>query len=235
MVKTTVVEYEGTNCDDTMQVFSCGDGRRNLMVEKFEKGIATINPRCGDTVDIFTETIGGCLNEDSNFSSLLKKVYNSSDELKGIKFTFSDVTLIATEDNKDKLRDLWNETLKRRNERSCRTKEEVEDEIMEIEKEIKFDFKDDAAQKEWRDLLDKNEESFYGTSILRYARRMGKYMQKYMTSGDEDDLRILFEEATQFCDFEGKYSGVAYNEAVICLAKYWKYGGVLKKLLWPND
>ena len=39
MVKTTVVEYEGTNCDDTMQVFSCGDGKRNLMVEKLTRKI----------------------------------------------------------------------------------------------------------------------------------------------------------------------------------------------------
>lgn len=74
-----------------------------LLVKNFSDGFATVSPIPRTYIDDFVDLIIGCFDEQSNFPSAIKKVYQCEEcEFLGIKFIFNEVTITVTKETADK-------------------------------------------------------------------------------------------------------------------------------------
>ena len=259
MAKATIVYFEGIwEYNNKTRIFrTIGSRRREtLWVEAFEDGIATVDPVAGCSITDFAEVVAGCFEKDSNFGSEVLSAYNCDENttFKGIKFTFNGATLTITEENADakKIYEEWDATMKANSEKHRlereawlktpegqeylaqqraeeKRKNDIKAQILEIDKTVQMEFKDDESKKIWDNMVEVNSKDPYGMGVVKYARRWAKYMQKLIAEGKT--VIEIADKASHDCDIEG-ITGFMYGCAVNALSQSWKYGEELRK--WHN-
>lgn len=254
MARPTLVHYWDHN--NSTHIFRSNNGVRTLWVVGFRNGIVTIVPEVGCNIDDFAEAVAGCFNKFSNFGTAVLRAYNCDENttFNGIKFEFNGVTLVVTKETADKdrickewkagmeanaekyrrEREVWLKTpegqeyLAQQKEEETRRKA-IEAEVLQIDKTIEMEFKDEEAKRAWDDMVKVNSNDPYGMCVVKYARRWAKYMQKFIAEGKT--VIEIAEKASHDCDVEG-ITGFMYGCAVQALSKSWKYGEELRK--WHN-
>ncbi len=256
MANTTIV-YFVEKKNDIFIFRSLAPKRDTLQVESFENGVVTIDPMYDSTITTVAEIVAGCFEKDSNFTRELFRAFecNENTAFTGIKFTFNEVTVMVTKENadKDKIYAEWKagveanakkhsiemesymKTPQYRVKRAkvlkiATRRETVVKDVITVDESTKLQFKDEEAEKKWKQWVENNSESSCVNSIVTYARRWAKYMQYLM----EKHNKTVAEIADNASSLSGVDDMTLYMHirVVAILAQCWKYGEELRK--WHN-
>ena len=132
----------------------------------------------------------------------------------------------------------WEEYIKTPEYKAKRAKElkketrlqEVQKEVVFVEKSTRLRFKDKEAAKLWKKYVRVNSKDDYGKIIIMYARYWAKYMQHIMKKHNKTISEIAGE--TSHACYIDYVTGYMHGCAVFLLASCWKYGEELRK--WHN-
>lgn len=224
-----------------------------MCVLSVENGIVTLDLMCGITTSAVSEIVAGLFSDDSNFASELSKAlgYDTEIAISGIKFNFNGVPVMVSKENatKERIPELWwssveerfgkqyleEEARKYRSQKAKALRKEfrknaVQRKIVEVDDSTKLEFKNEYSEGCWNFLLECNADNIRNQFILKFARRLGKYMQHLMHVHNKTVFDIA-KQSANLCGVD-QLSGVDYNSAIHVLEGCWKYGDELRE--WHN-
>lgn len=242
MVTNVVCRERGISGD---WYFKFKNSKWGFELNGFENGVATVEPELSSDIREFISNIVGCLNEESNFISEIRKVYHFEEivELQGILFIANGAKVLVTKDFMDEERVFrkWRAAMEKPSEedysfKSLRRRakmlkaimraEVVEENAIKAVKQEELCFKDEEAKKIWEQWVDDYTSEGYTHSIVSKTERWAKYMQ-YLKKKHNVDLKYVAEVAFDVINIrDDKSDGY---EMVMILEKCWIYGEELNK------
>lgn len=113
-------------------------------------------------------------------------------------------------------------------------KAEILLEVMAFER---FIFKNIKARKKWQVMVMTESNDEITCCVIAFAVRWAKIMQFIMSQNESVTVADIADKTSYIADFqesfEGLNGGIIYDNAVIMLCEYWKYGNELRK--WHNS
>lgn len=243
----TNVRYVTSILDNgaTLHWFQNMDGGADLMVEKYENGIAYVVPSYITPIVSMVRVVEGCFSDGSNFNEELKKAFKVNNDFTQIDFCFNDVVVSVTKENAD-ARKLYEEYMVKRELqgidpnlpgyeeckdyalKKMRIMEAKNKEAISVAESTTLIFKDENAKKRWEELVWINSTDKLMLAITTVAKRWGKYMQYLMETENRSVMEIA-DEAFFACNF---CEPIYYPLAVAMLAETWVHGKELRE--WHN-
>lgn len=160
---TRIIDYQGVY--KGIHIFQTNGGV--IRVKSHEDGIFEIDVPYKTPIGHIAELTAGCFDPGSNFDGIVGAVFNSLEDLKGIRFLFNKVDMLVTSENanpKQIVQSYWDsseelgtkreqEAAKYRAERIKALKDEtrrnaVEKRLTAAQENIEIEFKDDEGCKQ---------------------------------------------------------------------------------------
>ena len=204
-----------------------------VLVKQFEDGIATIEPtKDYKNLDEFAKVISGCLDEKSNFKSLLLKAYGHDEdsEFLGIDIIIVGISIFIPAKNMSA-----EEVIKLVNEEISYVCGNVGEELVDSTFHSNYcefissiiysedvEFVSDEARFEWEKQLDNFRGSEKGYNIVDFATTFAIYVQ-YFVRERKKDFFVAMDEAIEDIEPITNAEIEEMEEAIYLLTKYWKY------------